>query len=60
MENGRAKVTVNEIISMKKKSKITMLTAYDFTTATICDKAGIDMLLVGDSAGMVMLGYNST
>ena len=60
MENGKAKVTVDEIISTKKKRKITMLTAYDFTTATICDNAGIDVLLVGDSAGMVMLGYPTT
>jgi len=60
MENGKAKVTVDEIISTKKKRKITMLTAYDFTTATICDNAGIDVLLVGDSAGMVMLGYQTT
>lgn len=60
MENGKAKVTVDEIVSMKKKRKITMLTAYDFTTANICDKAGIDILLVGDSAGMVMLGYETT
>jgi len=60
MEDYKTKVTVDEIVSMKKKSKITMLTAYDFTTATICDKAGVDVLLVGDSAGMVMLGYNTT
>jgi len=60
MENGKAKVTVDEIVSMKKKRKITMLTAYDFTTANICDKAGIDILLVGDSAGMIMLGYETT
>ncbi len=60
MENGKAKVTVDEIVSMKKKRKITMLTAYDFSTANICDKAGIDILLVGDSAGMVMLGYETT
>lgn len=62
MSNGRAKVTVEELLSMKmeKKRKITMLTAYDFTTATICDKAGMDLLLVGDSAGMVMLGYETT
>jgi 3-methyl-2-oxobutanoate hydroxymethyltransferase len=54
------KITVNDIISMKGKRKISVLTAYDFTTATICDKAGIDILLVGDSAGMVMLGYDTT
>ncbi len=60
MQNGKAKVTVDEILSMKKKRKITVLTAYDFTTANVCDKAGIDILLVGDSAGMVMLGYETT
>jgi len=60
MQNGKAKVTVDEIVSMKKKRKITILTAYDFATASICDKAGIDILLVGDSAGMVMLGYETT
>jgi len=60
MQNGKAKVTVDEILWMKKKRKITVLTAYDFTTANICDKAGIDILLVGDSAGMVMLGYETT
>ncbi len=61
MANGRAKITVEELLSMKRAGKkITMLTAYDFTTAAICDKAGIDILLVGDSAGMVMLGYETT
>ncbi|MEM2759358.1 MAG: 3-methyl-2-oxobutanoate hydroxymethyltransferase [Nitrososphaerales archaeon] len=54
------KTTVSDIVSMKYKRRISVLTAYDFTTATICDKTGIDILLVGDSAGMVMLGYNTT
>ena len=43
-----------------KKEKITMLTAYDFTTAKILDDAGVDCLLVGDSLGMTMLGYKDT
>lgn len=37
-----------------------MITAYDYTLASLCDKAGVDVMLVGDSAGMVMLGYEST
>jgi 3-methyl-2-oxobutanoate hydroxymethyltransferase len=40
--------------------RITMVTAYDFTTASLLDEAGIDCLLVGDSLGMVMLGYENT
>lgn len=59
MEN-LSKITVKDIVPMKKKQRITVLTAYDFTTATICDKAGIEILLVGDSAGMVVLGYDTT
>ena len=44
----------------RSKEKISVLTSYDYTLASLCDKAGIDILLVGDSAGMVMLGYDNT
>jgi 3-methyl-2-oxobutanoate hydroxymethyltransferase len=55
------KKTVLDFNEMKKKGeKITYLTAYDFPTAQLCEKAGFDMLLVGDSAGMVVHGYSGT
>ena len=44
----------------KEQKKISVITSYDYTLASLCDKAGIDVLLVGDSAGMVMLGYENT
>lgn len=53
--------SVYDIIRMKKDGrKISVVTSYDYTLASLCDKAGIDILLVGDSAGMVMLGYENT
>ena len=53
--------SVSDILRMKKeKKKISVITSYDYTLASLCDKAGIDVLLVGDSAGMVMLGYENT
>ncbi len=52
--------TVKDIVEMKGRQKISVVTSYDYTLATLCDNAGIDVLLVGDSAGMVMLGYENT
>jgi 3-methyl-2-oxobutanoate hydroxymethyltransferase len=55
------KVTVKSLVDMKKNGdKISMLTAYDFTMAKILDGAGIDVLLVGDSASNVMAGHKTT
>ncbi len=55
------RVTTHTIQEMKAKGeKIAMLTAYDFSTATILDGAGIDVLLVGDSASNVMAGHETT
>jgi 3-methyl-2-oxobutanoate hydroxymethyltransferase len=54
------KMVVNDILSMKNKEKISVITSYDYWSAKICDNTGIDIILVGDSGGMVMLGYNST
>ena len=58
--NPKKKVTVPAIRSMKGKSRIGMLTAYDYPSAKIADAAGSDILLVGDSLGMVVLGYPDT
>jgi len=55
------RVTITEIKEMKqRKEKIPMLTAYDYVTAKVVDEAGVPLILVGDSLGMVMLGYEST
>jgi 3-methyl-2-oxobutanoate hydroxymethyltransferase len=55
------RITVTDIKEMKQgKEKIPMLTAYDYVTAKIVDEAGVPLILVGDSLGMVMLGYEST
>jgi 3-methyl-2-oxobutanoate hydroxymethyltransferase len=58
---GCKKITTTTFQSKKDHGeRITMLTAYDFGTATVMDAAGIDSILVGDSLGMVVLGYENT
>ncbi len=62
---GNGKITVPDIVSRKsssldKKAKISCLTAYDYPTARLLDEAGVEILLVGDSLGMAVLGYDST
>jgi 3-methyl-2-oxobutanoate hydroxymethyltransferase len=60
-DGNEQKITVNHIREMKKnKEKVAMITAYDYFSALICDRAGVDGVLVGDSAAMVMLGYPNT
>ncbi|NJB83067.1 3-methyl-2-oxobutanoate hydroxymethyltransferase [Wenyingzhuangia aestuarii] len=55
------RITTNTLIKMKSKGeKISMLTAYDFTMAKIIDTAGVDVILVGDSASNVMAGHETT
>ncbi len=60
-ETRRKKVTTQTLLQMKKNGqKIAMLTAYDALTAEIMDQSGIHSILVGDSLGMVVLGYETT
>ena len=54
-------ITIAKVQNMKRKGeRIPIVTAYDYTTACLADSAGIPMVLVGDSLGQVVLGYNST
>jgi 3-methyl-2-oxobutanoate hydroxymethyltransferase len=55
------RVSINQLKDMKQRGeKIPMLTAYDYATAKLIDESGIPIILVGDSLGMVVLGYEST
>ncbi|MDE6502867.1 MAG: 3-methyl-2-oxobutanoate hydroxymethyltransferase, partial [Muribaculaceae bacterium] len=59
--DNQRKVTTRRLAEMKKNGeKIAMLTAYDYTTACIVDQAGMDVVLVGDSAANVVCGYSTT
>src|SRR4051812_22205598 len=58
---SRDKITANDIRAMKARGeKIAALTAYDFPMTRLLDEAGVPLLLVGDSLGMVVLGYGDT
>lgn len=57
----KSKLTISEIQNKKKKKeKITMLTSYDYSISRICNETDLDMVLIGDSAATVMMGYDST
>lgn len=58
---GRGRWTAPDVVAMKRRGElIAVATAYDFPTARIADEAGVEVLLVGDSLGTVVLGYDST
>lgn len=57
----KKKLTINDLSKMKKEKKpVAWITAYDFPFAYVAEQAGVDMILVGDSGGMVQLGYETT
>ncbi|HDL77902.1 MAG TPA: 3-methyl-2-oxobutanoate hydroxymethyltransferase, partial [Lentisphaerae bacterium] len=58
--NEESRITTRAIREAKGRRKIVCLTAYDFATARLVDEAGVDIILVGDSLAMTVLGYEST
>ena len=57
----RAKITAPAIVDMKRRGEVvSVVTAYDYPTARLADEAGVEIVLVGDSVGTVVLGYEST
>jgi 3-methyl-2-oxobutanoate hydroxymethyltransferase len=56
---GRTKLTARDIVARKGGPKLTMLAAYDYPIARLIEAAGVELILVGDSLGMVVLGYDS-
>ena len=59
-DSEKLQYTTFKMQKESSKDKITMLTAYDYSTAKLIDEAGVNGILVGDSLGMVMLGYEDT
>jgi len=55
-----ARVSTVDVMNMKGSSKIVMLTAYDYPSARLVDEGGVDIILVGDSSGVVVAGYENT
>ena len=61
ISDDRRKVTTHRLLEMKQRGeKISMLTSYDFTMASLVDRAGVDIILVGDSASNVVAGNMTT
>ena len=59
--DGRQKLTLTELAEKKRQGEpIVMVTAYDYPTGRLADAAGVDVVLVGDSAAMTVLGHEST
>ena len=61
MSLQKKKITISDILNKKKnREKISMLTSYDYSISRICNETDLDMVLIGDSAATVMMGYDST